>query len=145
MLLQLLFPYEAINHKIEFASSLKQTATMCIRTLYVYACVVSKLVAKVSNRQPHFGAVLLTNDSYNTKQPSCMLLNFFVVRLKNDNWSSTTLHQRLGPLFETGKQQKLFNQSYKVQITPLVIYGYGGGHTNIYTNTQILTYVPMYA
>ena len=27
------------------------------------------------------------------------------------------------------------NQSYKVQITPLVIYGLGGGHTHINTNT----------
>ena len=31
------------------------------------------------------------------------------------------------------KQQELFNQSYYVQITPLVIYSLGDGYSHIYT------------
>ena len=37
------------------------------------------------------------------------------------------------------KQQELFNQSQEIQMTPLVIYGLGGVHTqdmNIQTATQ---------
>ena len=37
----------------------------------------------------------------------------------------------------TEKQQELFNQSYKVQIASLVIYGLGGGHTHTHTYDQV--------
>ena len=36
----------------------------------------------------------------------------------------------------TEKQQKLFNQSYKAEITPLIIYGLGGIHTQAHTYPQ---------
>jgi len=36
----------------------------------------------------------------------------------------------------TEKQQKLFSQSYKAEITPLVIYGFGGIHTQAHTYPQ---------
>ena len=38
-----------------------------------------------------------------------------------------------GPYIRTEKQQQeLFNQSYKVQITSPVIYGFGGVHTHLH-------------
>ena len=40
---------------------------------------------------------------------------------------------------QTEKQQELFDQSYKVQITPLVIYGLGGGHTHIHTHMKVIS------
>ena len=42
----------------------------------------------------------------------------------------------------TEKQPQLFNQSFKVKITPLIIYGLGGGrtHTHIHTHTQTHTH-----
>ena len=41
---------------------------------------------------------------------------------------------------EDEKKQKLFNQSCKVQITLLVIYGIGGGYTRTYKHTHTRTY-----
>ena len=38
---------------------------------------------------------------------------------------------------KTERQQKLFNQSYKVKITPLVIYGLGGMHRHTDTHTHV--------
>ena len=40
---------------------------------------------------------------------------------------------KLGPR----KQQELFNQSCKVQIMSLVIYGLGGGHTHKINNKKL--------
>ena len=38
--------------------------------------------------------------------------------------------------FRALKKQKLFNQSYKVQIKPLVIYAIKGEHTHTHTQTN---------
>ena len=39
---------------------------------------------------------------------------------------------------EAQKQKNLFNQSYTVHITPLVIHGLGGGHTHAYIRTEVI-------
>ena len=44
----------------------------------------------------------------------------------------------------TEQQQKLFRQSDKVQITLLVIYGFGDGHTCIHTLTHTDSHISWY-
>ena len=45
---------------------------------------------------------------------------------------------------KTERKQGLFNQSYEVEITPLVIYGLGGGHTHTHTHTHAPTHTRTY-
>ena len=61
---------EAINRKVEFCIQLSTKNNNVYEHVYVYACVVSKLVVKKSTKPLHFGPVLLTNDSYNIEETS---------------------------------------------------------------------------
>ena len=60
--------HEVINHKVEFCVQLSTKNNN--EHVYIYACVVSKLVVKKSTKPLHFGPVLLTNDSYNIEETS---------------------------------------------------------------------------
>ena len=51
----------------------------------------------------------------------------FITRAMHTHYIDSKDHIRI----EIEKQQKLYNQSYKVQIMPLVIYGHRGRHTYI--------------
>ena len=61
-----------------------------------------------------------------------MLVTYFITRAMPLHYIDGEDHKS-----ETEKQQELFNQSYEIQNTPLVIYGLGGGHTHIKTNTHL--------
>ena len=58
-------------------------------------------------------------------------LIFFAVTENTFHYYGHThaLYRWQGPLNRTEKLQEIFNQSYKVQIMPQVIYGFRGGRT----------------
>ena len=72
-----------------------------------------------------FAAILMAKIALQ-KSSLAVLVTYFITRAMPMHYINGEGHKS-----ETEKQQELFNQSYKVQITPLVIYGLGRGHTHI--------------
>ena len=62
----------------------------------------------------------------------CYINGYLILILFACNWGHISL---LGPY---GKDE-LFNQSYKVQITPLAINGLRGGHTYIHIHMKMIS------
>ena len=75
-----------------------------------------------------FSAVLMAKIALQ-KSSLAVLVTYFITRAMPMHYIDGENHKS-----ETEKQQQLFNQSYEVQNTPLVINGLRGGHTHIKTN-----------